>query len=68
MSEMRNGISNRNITTRPNADTRLTPKEFRGPDINQQIAIREPGGVAAFNDFVGHLSQVEELRREEGMR
>ena len=47
LSRMRNGISHRNITTRHNADARLTPKEFYEPDINQEIATRDLGGVEA---------------------
>ena len=41
MAEMRDGISHRNITTRPNTATRLTRKEFYDHGINHQIAIRE---------------------------
>ena len=41
LSEKRNGIPNRNMTTRSNADTRVTPKEFYEPRLNQKIAIRE---------------------------
>ena len=44
LSEIRNEISNRNLTTRENTDNRLTPKAFSGPGLNQQIAIRELDG------------------------
>ena len=66
MSEMRNGIQNRNITTRPNAAARLTPEEFYEPGLNQEIAAIHELGVEAFNDFIGRISQVEERKHEEG--
>ena len=44
LPEMRNGILNRNQTTRTNADTRLTPKAFYEPTLNQEISIREMVG------------------------
>ena len=54
LSEMGNGLSNRNLTTRTNADTRLTPKEFDEPCLNRQISIREMGGAPnLFTDFIG---------------
>ena len=65
MSKMRNVIPNRNITTWFNTDARLTPKTVYEPGINRKIAIRELG-VVAFNDFIGHLCQVGQLKREEG--
>ena len=65
---MENEISNRNKPTRSNADARLTPGEFYEPGSGQEIAIREMGGVEAFNDCIWHLNHVEELRREEGVR
>ena len=43
LAEMRHGIPNRNKTTRPNTDTRINPKEFYEPGLNQKIAIREMG-------------------------
>ena len=51
-----------------NKDTRLNPNEFYERCLNHQIAIREMGGVEAFNDFAGSLSQLEELKQEERMR
>ena len=65
MSKMRNGIPNRNITPRPNADARLSPKEFYDTGINQIIAIREMG-VESFNDSIGDLGQVRDSEHEEG--
>ena len=62
---MRNGISNRNKTTLSNTDTRLNPKEFYEKDTNRRMPIHEMG-VEAFNDCMGHLSAVEERRRDEG--
>ena len=56
--EVRNRISNRNKTTRPNTDARLNSEEFYEPGLNRQISNRELGGVEAFNDPMGHLSQV----------
>ena len=54
LSKMRNAISDRNLTTRTNADTRLTPKEFDEPCLNRQISIREMGGAPnLFTDFIG---------------
>ena len=44
LSEMRNGILNRNPTTWDNADARLAPKAFYEPTLNRQIDIRELGG------------------------
>ena len=43
LSKIRNGISNRTKTTRPNTDTRLNPGEFYEPRINRKIPIREMG-------------------------
>ena len=63
---MRDVISDRNITTLSNADAKLTPKEFYAPRINRKIATHEMGGVAAVNDFIWHLRQIGELKREEG--
>ena len=63
---MRSGIPNRNLATWADADTRLTPDGFYEPGINLPIAIRELGGVESFNGFVGRLSQVGELKKEEG--
>ena len=63
---MRDGILNRNPTTRTNKDTRITSAQFREPGLNPKIAIREMGRVADFNDFAWNLSQVGELGREEG--
>ena len=56
LSGIRNATPNRSITTWYNAATRLTPKEFYEPRLNHQIAIREMGGVEAFNDSIGRLS------------
>ena len=44
LTKMRNGLLNRNQTTWANTDTRLTPRDFYEPAINQKIAIRELGG------------------------
>ena len=66
LAQMRNVISGRNITTRSNTDTRLTPKGFCEPGLNRKIAIHEMGGVCAFNDSTGRLGQAEELKQEEG--
>ena len=44
LSEMANGILNRNPTTRANVDTRLSPNAFYEPGVNLQIAIHELGG------------------------
>ena len=44
LSGMGNGISNRNKTTWPTAEARVTPREFYAPGLNQQIAIYELGG------------------------
>ena len=44
LSALGNGILNRNQTTWANTDTRLTPRSFYEPPINQKIAIRELGG------------------------
>ena len=63
---MRNEIPNRRKTSRPNTDTRPNSRGFYDPGLNRQIANREPG-VEAFNDFMDHLSQVGELKHEEGM-
>ena len=63
---MRNGISNRTKTTWPNTDNRLNSDEFYEPGINRQIDIQELGWVDALNDFMEHLSQSGELKREEG--
>ena len=65
LSVTRNVISNRNLTTRAGADTRLTPKGFYEPGINQKIAIHEMGRVEAFNDSIWRLGQagVETRRR-----
>ena len=62
---MRNGILNRNKTTLPNTGAMHNPEEFYEPGINHRIAIREMGGVEAFNDCVGSLSQAEESKHEE---
>ena len=59
------GFSNRNKTTWRNADIRLNPEEFYEPGTNQQISNRELRALEALNDFMGHLCQVEALRREE---
>ena len=70
---MRNGILNRSETEWPNANTRLKPGEFYEPCHNEPISIHEMGvcvcvcggGIEAFNDSMGHLSHVWELKREE---
>ena len=56
LSEMRNGIPNRNKKTRQNTDARLNSKEFYEPGISQKISIREMG---ALNDSMEHLSRSE---------
>ena len=58
-SAMRDGIPNRNKTTRPNTDARLNAREFYDPGINQKIATRGMGGVEAFNDFMGAFIQAQ---------
>ena len=58
----------RNKTTWSSAETRLIPKEFYQRGVNQEIAILDLGGVEAPNDSKEHLSQVEELEREEGTK
>ena len=63
---MGNGIPNRYITTWPNTDDRLNPKEFYEQRHNQEIYIHDLGGAEALNDSTGHLSQVGGLKREEG--
>ena len=68
LSKARSGIPNRNLTTLDNADTRLTHKEFYAPGLNQEIAIREMGGVGAVNDSIRRLSQVGGAKHEERMR
>ena len=62
---MQKEIPNLIKTMRPNTETRLTAMEFYEPGLNRQINIREMGGVEAFNDFMEHLSQARELKREE---
>ena len=52
LSKMRNGGSNQNPTTRTNAVTSLTPKEFYEHGLNQKIAARGNGGVEDFNHFI----------------
>ena len=58
LSEMRNAISNRNKTTRTNTDARTSPRAFYEPTHNREIAIREMGGVGAFNDSTERLCNV----------
>ena len=43
LSEIRNEISNRNKTPRPNTDARVNPDEFYEPGVSQKIDIREMG-------------------------
>ena len=67
LSEMRNGILNRNQTTWANTDTRLTTRAFYDPTINREIDIRETGCVGkAFNDSMAHLWNMGELKHEKG--
>ena len=65
---MRSEIPNRNKSTGPHTDTRLNSAEFYEPCLNRQIAIRELVGGEAFNDFMEHISQVRELKHDEGMQ
>ena len=65
LSKTRTEIPNRNKKAWPITDARLTPGGFYEPDINHRIAIRDLGGVEAFNDFVEHLSRVEASKQEE---
>ena len=44
LSEMSNGISNRNQTTWTNTDTMTSPGAFYAPTHNQHIASHEMGG------------------------
>ena len=61
-------ISNRNQTTRTNTDAMTSHRAFYGPTHNQQIAIREMGGVESFNDCMGRWDNPEELKHEEWMK
>ena len=65
LSEMRNGIPNRNQTTWTNTDTMASHRAFYEPTRNQKIAIRELGGVEALNYFTGLLGSMEDLKHEE---
>ena len=68
LSEMRNEISNRNQTTWTNTHARTSPKAFYEPTHNQQIATRAMGEVEALNDFMEHIGNMVELKRDEGTK
>ena len=57
-----------NRTTWTYTDTRIKPLTFYEQDLQHRIAIHELGGEEGFNDFANHLANVEELKREKGMK
>ena len=67
---MRNGIPNRNLTTRANADTRPTLRDFTSLSLIRKIANHELRGyqlvmIPSCTDSVWRLIQVVELKHEE---
>ena len=61
---MRNEYLTGNQTTWRNTDTRIKQLTFCEQDLQRRIAILERGGGEGFNDFINHLSNVEELKHE----
>ena len=68
LAKMRNEIPNRNQTTLANTGAMASRRAFYEPTHNQKIDIRDLGWVGAFNEFVGHLGNLQELKNEEGMK
>ena len=65
---MRNKYLMGNTTAWSNTDTRITPLTFYEQDSQQRIDIHEMGGGEELNDFINHLSNVEEVKHEKGMK
>ena len=66
LTKMRNGYLRGNQTTRVNADTRIPPLTFYEPDLRRRFDVREMGG-GAFNDVIGRLGNMGEVKHEKGM-
>ena len=65
---MGDGIFQGIKTTWDNADTRLNPLAYYKPDIQQEIEIREMGGLRAFKHFTSYVGNVTELKQEKCSR
>ena len=64
LAEMRNEYLTGNQANWANTDTRIKPLTFYEQDSHRRLAIHEMGGGEEFNDYINHLSNVEELKHE----